>query len=275
MAVSTASDQPQPHHERDAALKRETIRNRNNQRAFRSRRQDYIRGLEEQVRNFQREGIKATQEVQIAARSVAVENTLLRKLLKAYAQFSDQKIDALLVHMREEGADISWPSRIYAGASAPAHSGFEPIAPSSSDKSLAIERSNSPRELTSANGTTPSRSMEVRTTQSLSDSPHPQSLVELVPMIKSTPSRDQIPPSTVCEQTDVIQTTILTDSEPQVSRSSCSTTRDSMSCEEAAAIIAGLRMRNTEEAREELGCRSQEPCHIENISLLQLMNETF
>src|SRR5271156_576324 len=56
-------------------------RNREIQRRSRARRKDYIADLEKRVWQYQREGIKATAEVQAAARKVAEENYLLHSLL--------------------------------------------------------------------------------------------------------------------------------------------------------------------------------------------------
>jgi hypothetical protein len=57
------------------------LRNRENQRASRARRKDYIEDLERRVRQFERDGAAATVEVQSAARKVAEENVWLRSLL--------------------------------------------------------------------------------------------------------------------------------------------------------------------------------------------------
>lgn len=56
-------------------------RNRDNQRHTRARRRDNIQRLEAIVRQYERDGIRATTEVQLAARHVARENHLLRQLL--------------------------------------------------------------------------------------------------------------------------------------------------------------------------------------------------
>ncbi|KAK9473867.1 uncharacterized protein V1510DRAFT_414120 [Dipodascopsis tothii] len=56
-------------------------RNRQSQRDSRSRRKEYVKTLEEKLRALEAQGIRATQDVQKAARYVAAENTLLRSLL--------------------------------------------------------------------------------------------------------------------------------------------------------------------------------------------------
>ncbi|KZF20830.1 hypothetical protein L228DRAFT_278924 [Xylona heveae TC161] len=59
-----------------------TTRVRDNQRRSRARRKEYIHELEQRLQKFERAGVKATQELQAAARQVAVENALLRSLLE-------------------------------------------------------------------------------------------------------------------------------------------------------------------------------------------------
>ncbi|KAL2835570.1 hypothetical protein BJY01DRAFT_223430 [Aspergillus pseudoustus] len=54
---------------------------RDNQRRSRTRRKEYVRELEERVRNYEKLGITATEEVQAAGRKVARENEWLRDLL--------------------------------------------------------------------------------------------------------------------------------------------------------------------------------------------------
>lgn len=60
---------------------RNLSRIRDNQRRSRARRKEYVDELEQRVRDFERRGVQATAEVQVAARKVAEENKKLRALL--------------------------------------------------------------------------------------------------------------------------------------------------------------------------------------------------
>lgn len=61
--------------------KSSAARIRENQRRSRTRRKEYVQHLEQRLWSFERLGVAATQEAQIAGREVARENDLLRALL--------------------------------------------------------------------------------------------------------------------------------------------------------------------------------------------------
>ena len=71
------------------------LRNRENQRRSRARRKDYIQELEQKLRQYELAGVKATTEVQGAARKVAEENISLRALLGLYGA-DNGRIEAFL-----------------------------------------------------------------------------------------------------------------------------------------------------------------------------------
>lgn len=71
-------------------------RNRANQRNFRARRQEYVRELEQQLRELQDQKIQATREVQVAARLLKQQNVRLRSLLKRRFGVSECEIDEFL-----------------------------------------------------------------------------------------------------------------------------------------------------------------------------------
>jgi hypothetical protein len=66
---------------------------RDNKRRFRSRQKEYVADLERSVREYQRKGVQATKEVQIAAQRVARENVLLRQLLR-YQGIDNNVVDS-------------------------------------------------------------------------------------------------------------------------------------------------------------------------------------
>lgn len=69
-----------------------TSRLTENKRRYRARRKEYILDLERGLAEAREQGIKATTEVQLAARKVVVENGRLRDLLQL-AGFADEDID--------------------------------------------------------------------------------------------------------------------------------------------------------------------------------------
>lgn len=281
MANTPSSASTEPDRERDAALKRETIRNRVNQRAHRSRKQQYIRELEEQVRTFQREGVKATQEVQIAARHVATENMLLRKFVRTYAKCDDHDIDLLLAHMRNGSSEVPCGLRSEGNA----NSGVTGQTVSTVGVSRASpvhtvyteSRMDRDEEPLSALAPPPvleeSRSSPTTQTSTVTTCSCPANTATSPPPPKQTEHPLSTP--TINKPGNASSETSPYDSESQQPSPTHRLPEDSISCEEAATIIAGLRLRNAEEAREELGCAPQGSCHIRNIALLQLMNETF
>lgn len=282
MAITTSSAPTDTGHERDAALKRETIRNRMNQRAFRSRKQEYVRELEEQVRTFQKEGVKATQEVQVAARHVALENTLLRKFVKVYAKCSDRDIDLLLVHMRDGSVDIPCSFRSEHDTNQSIRdqhtscAGAPGVTPSNTVNTAPKIPSaqKSPNVVTLAPAT--ETSQVTQPLQTSMSTVYPRSVDDAAPIDAPEQTGHRTSASPLEDRPkDTNRKALSCQSDPQEELRSCKLPEDSISCEEAAAIIAGLRMRNAEESREELGCATQDSCHIRNITLLQLMNETF
>ncbi|EEU33635.1 uncharacterized protein NECHADRAFT_19942, partial [Fusarium vanettenii 77-13-4] len=63
-----------------------------NKRRYRARRKEYVSDLERRLAEAREQGVKATTEVQSAARKVVEENGQLRDLLRL-AGFADEDID--------------------------------------------------------------------------------------------------------------------------------------------------------------------------------------
>ncbi|KAH7231776.1 uncharacterized protein BKA55DRAFT_524473, partial [Fusarium redolens] len=63
-----------------------------NKRRYRARQKEYVSDLERKVAEAREQGIKATTEVQLAAREVVIENGQLRDLLRL-AGFTDEDIN--------------------------------------------------------------------------------------------------------------------------------------------------------------------------------------
>jgi hypothetical protein len=89
------------------------VRLRDNKRRSRLRQKQYIADLEEKLRDLQREGVKATKEVQASARRVVQDNIRLRALLR-YKGVDDDTVNAWtpegMTHEQEspprEGCDL-------------------------------------------------------------------------------------------------------------------------------------------------------------------------
>ena len=78
-----------------------SMRVRDNQRRSRARRKEYIQELEIRLRHCERSGIQASQELQVAARNVALENVRLRTLLKTHG-VAENEIDGCVNAANQE-----------------------------------------------------------------------------------------------------------------------------------------------------------------------------
>ncbi|KAF2751683.1 hypothetical protein M011DRAFT_2260 [Sporormia fimetaria CBS 119925] len=82
-----------------------SIRIRENQRRSRMRRKELIDHLQAEVKRYELEGVKATQQMQQAARKVAHENIRLRSLLAAYGVSQDE-VDSYLRSTGHPGVEL-------------------------------------------------------------------------------------------------------------------------------------------------------------------------
>ncbi|KAI9856963.1 MAG: hypothetical protein M1813_008679 [Trichoglossum hirsutum] len=78
---------------------------RDNQRRSRARRKEYLQSLETRWRECELQGVKASAELQSAARKVADENRRLRALLRSVGSLTDGEIDALLRQQPDGGVE--------------------------------------------------------------------------------------------------------------------------------------------------------------------------
>ena len=211
-------------------LKSAPTRNTLNQRASRARRKDYIRDLERQVREWQDQGVKVTEQIQAAARRVAEENRALREEIRAL-----KERNALLEEI------VGWRGPATGGceASGPSMEEFDPrgaedICPPSRSQ-LGIEEIAETAHAQHPSATVLPNS---NSTPSLSSSPStPVSLTSASPL--SEQSQSQCPPGLKCSPLHAPNST---------------------SCAQAAMIIASIRgLATTDNALEteilpELGC---------------------
>ncbi|KAK7212755.1 hypothetical protein V2G26_019933 [Clonostachys chloroleuca] len=80
-----------------------TSRLTENKRRYRARRKEYVSDLERRLAEAREQGVKATTEVQLAARKVVVENGRLRELLQLVG-FTDEDIE---VWARQDNANVT------------------------------------------------------------------------------------------------------------------------------------------------------------------------
>jgi len=251
------------------------LRNRENQRKSRARRKDYIQELEQRLRQYEVDGVRATAEVQAAARKVSEENVGLRSLLGLYG-VDDGRIgeylrtrDASVVSkdlgigtrtrdlslQREE----SITARDYSGICMRTPPALETdVCSSSSQNMTRTHQINIPLHSNSLGGV-PSVSQDPETPRAIT--------------LEHRKGPDRPIPDLNAVQCPQAPTTFEhpTSSDGQGAES-CP--RDEISCLAAAEIIAGMRgHHNLEEVWPELGCSSSRTCTVKNMALFQIMDQ--
>jgi hypothetical protein len=86
------------------------LRLRENKRRNRQRQKDYTAELESRLRRLESEGIKATQEVQSAARKVVEDNSRLKALLR-FKGVDEHTISTWTPEGETAVSDVSMPTR--------------------------------------------------------------------------------------------------------------------------------------------------------------------
>ena len=223
----------------------EQLRNRENQRRLRMRRKEYFEELEKRVRQVERDGVRATQEVQRAARLVVEENRLLRLLLQRCG-ISCGKVDELL-----------GKAGVNAEASRDYHGGHGVI-----DDLLNVDVHPLPT-LAAGCGNAAICAPLVNTGTSGVATIVSREHTEAVAVV----TRDE--PCTSPAEASVgnklaIATSVLT---PSSQKSKC----DEMDCEEAARLITSLRGgSHFEDVWQELGCSEDNRISVENATVMNL-----
>ncbi|KAL6702955.1 hypothetical protein ACN47E_000797 [Coniothyrium glycines] len=265
------------------------VRIRDNQRRSRARRKELIDDLQKQVREYERKGVVATQEVQASARHVALENMRLRSLL-AQIGISEQQIAA---YLRSAGDGDSDAPALYARLSMAGQSPSAIEKPNSiGPQSLALagpSSGNSPcsgpeipanhngshqdavdHQAHSAMATKPVElNLEPKSqaccTSPVSENPHKAQILDSNNGARTNNTEAEECPTTAtcfCPPTAVL--------EPRSQSSGLE-----ISCDAAATIIAGMRADADREAiRTSLGCVGDEQCRVKNSAVLQLMDES-
>ncbi|KAL8712733.1 MAG: hypothetical protein Q9220_002941 [cf. Caloplaca sp. 1 TL-2023] len=235
-----------------------TIRVRDNQRRSRARRREYVEELEKRVHNFERSGAQASVEIQAAARKVAHENSLLRRLLEQYGLTSNE-VEAYLRGER-------------------AHTNIAPKPVAVTTSMLRDYRSPASSDSTSPTGKkilmqapTQTRCCPAPTVVD-SDDCHtpaaPSSTTPLSPTNSHNPSLESAFDQSITLSPAPVK--MRQELRPRVLTASMDDTTD---CETAARIIANMRgCDDMEGVRAELGCSSDASCTVKNTTVFSAMN---
>lgn len=244
-------------------------RNREIQRRSRARRKDYIADLEKRVWQYQREGIKATAEVQAAARKVAEENYLLHSLLAKHG-ISTEEIKEHLQGNR--------PASLSLGSNA-----AEMVTRVGQPQ---IHNNSQSRQPFAQTGQAPPRPAAPTTRQMDSD----------LGLLSPTSTGESLADNTILyvvgnSLPDQTQASKM-GSEPLHSAPSFEVPQglskrchaceqeapskgaDETSCEDAARIIASMRGQDDpERVWPELGCSTTKSCMVKNMTIFQMVDE--
>lgn len=249
---------------------------RNNQRRSRARRKEYLRDVEERLRDFERRGIEASRELQIAARQVADENTLLRSLLRLRG-ITDLEINE---HLQSNGdglgPDITALDLLSSTSKVPTvdssnsgredsieiltegHDMFLPPVPMEEQyRSLLKPADSTPHLLSATTRNISAPSDELISLRRIDDyeGPRPSGQTEVCDVVlRQAPVQGGFPdlPGEI-------------DSMPEAGNAT--------SCVIAANIIAAMRSGTTsEEVSAELGCLSGMDCEVDNMVIFGIMD---
>jgi hypothetical protein len=245
-----------------------SIRVRDNQRRSRARRKQYIHELEESLMQLQKQGIRATEEVQLAGRRAAEENKGLRSLLKLHG-LTDADINGYLYPKSDQTSSASCDTYSHISTPGPISTRRQTQSCSGIAKDTqnysAEEYPHSQHDL-----------IQRHTSHPFSENESLASNVASVPnrdIHETAPSRRtpeaRTDPTTVHSVDDSVRLEISM----TASRSNDSGDRGQMtSCDTAINIIAGMRgYRDMNDARQELGCTSPN-CVVKNLTLFDLLD---
>lgn len=286
----------------DSFQRQATDRNRVNQRNFRARRQAYIQELEQRLQRLDNDGVRATKEVQIAARRVDNENRLLRLLLRTQFSVSDSQLNKYLAgsicatdvctYRFRRNVDKDHASTRFAES---VSSQITPARPEEAVSTKASQESTfigpvrtyeDPAQVLLATSQAPEdECTSVIMPPSGTDSPQSLHLDSSVDILHTgTPIRfGELSLELEEYERGYGQESTYSHQAPSnkeiAGRSSPSAQRadaraGDTSCVEAAKIIASLRGCNVDEDMwSELGCRAMQSCRVQNISVFQLMDK--
>jgi hypothetical protein len=246
------------------------MRNREIQRRSRARRKDYIEDLEKRVRQYERDGIKVTAEVQAAARKVAEENHLLHSLLAKHG-ISPAEIKEHLDSSRAASHTLdSRAATVSARNTQPrGHIGYQSPRPparvvQSSPRPAApvtVDRGSDVGLLspTSTLGSPDRQNVIYTDDHPLQDEDARAGEVSAEPLASYSTfeiPNASCPPCRACEHDAAIKGA------------------DETSCEDAARIIASMRgHEDPEGVWPELGCSATRSCMVKNITIFSMVDQ--
>ncbi|KIW92343.1 uncharacterized protein Z519_07327 [Cladophialophora bantiana CBS 173.52] len=287
-------------------LQKQTVdRNRLNQRNFRARRQAYVQELEQRIRKLESDGVRATQEVQVAAQRVDRENRLLRRLLETRFGVDSHQISQYLSESKD-AADIFMKQPLRKGCktefSRPSEEAVSTLALTPNpEESLGVgvtqhsslteatcpseKKQQDPRILRKppeddyikslagpSTSIDPLQPAEVESHIRLSNHRSPAALDSPTSIRGQT--RDGECEAGHCHSCRVHPTNKRLRGFSAPSEQRPGTSGGETSCEEAARIIASLRGQNTcEDVWNELGCGTNQTCKVKNLSVFELLDK--
>lgn len=240
----------------------EQARNRENQRRLRERRKGYTQELERRLREYEQEGVHATEVIQRAGRLVVEENRILRQLLKEVG-VSEEAVKSYTSRCRSD-------EPIYAKAGhAEQASGDAPAPP------LPMPGSLSSSLLDISKPTIKTQHDQPLRYRSGADDRHLTDFIDATDSAKLVlkPIEDNITPNISTDGTLTRAAAGTSPENPTASEEagtpSCGD--DEMDCEAAAHIIASLRGgTNPQEVWPELACSHTNRTRIKNAQVMTL-----
>lgn len=240
----------------------EQIRNRENQRRLRKRRQAYVEELEAQLRTLKRDGVRASESVQHAARIVVEENRLLRRLLEGHGLFKSE-VDN---YIRDAMTDAPAPTPAL-HETHPASNTFPRIHQHHSVVSIARDTSDRIPTIAMEDSSPPPATIKNHSRWTIElEQPAPR--IEAVSVVKS-------PANSSLESRQILESPVSVSavrSKNPASPTACDRdTIDAMDCEKAAHIITSLRGGgNPEDVWPELGCSGAHRTSVKNMHIMSL-----
>lgn len=266
------------HFGKDAASSAYTARNRENQRNFRARRQQYIQELEQKVRAFETLQIRATESMQNVSRIVWCENHILRTLLRDRLGLSNDIINQQITFATRTKPPLLKLKTDYEPRGMEAAQDYDacmctqpstrrmiPISrPSTQPLSFTDEcLSTSPPGATDEKSRRPS-AMETAACGSSS---------EKRCGLRTPPRTESTGTSVADAQDEAFMGQAAHQAQESLTMCTLESGPDRIGCEEATAIITGIRANFTiADVRQELGCIEQGSCLIQSANLFQVMN---
>lgn len=262
------------------------LRIRENQRRSRNRRKELIEDLQGRLNEYERKGVEATQDMQRAARKVALENTRLQNLLTRHG-VSREEVEAYLQSFDETEAPRDTSADT---AMIPAHYYNEVTVYTQSPVPHAVHFQNNypsagPGTINIINNIGSIRPSESRNTNCTIIAPQPKPLEPIA--IPPTRMAEPLPQQPTNNHHEA-QSTCTPDEPgcPTTSECFCPPTATpkvrslgtglEISCETAATIIVEMRGDGNvdiESIRASLGCKGREECSVKNSKVLQIMDE--